>query len=36
MGYEAYETLTNELKLDKMSSGLVNTVRKALVDPGLY
>lgn len=34
MGYEAYETLTNELKLQKTSSKTKKIVLRALVDPG--
>lgn len=34
MGYEAYESLTNETKLGKIGEKTMEKVLKALVDPG--
>lgn len=34
MGYEAYITLTDEIKLQKLGQSTTNKVLRALVDPG--
>lgn len=34
LGYECFETLTNENKLEKIDSSLKETILKALIDPG--
>lgn len=35
MGYEAYETLTNQIKLEKFGEKTKAKVLQALVDPGM-
>lgn len=36
MGYEAYDSLTNEIKLEKFGEKTMNKVLNALMDPGQY
>lgn len=36
MGYEAYETLTNVMKLDSFGEKVKNCILNALVDPGKH